>query len=102
MASPIKIKTSNEQNFEKTWNQLEDSLVRHILQPIEKNYDFILLDFPPGDYLLTRSGMIASDFYIIPAKPEPLSVIGIGILEGHVNKLKKSDRKMLTSILVKP
>lgn len=83
---------NNQQNFEKTWNQLEDSLVRNILQPLEKNYDFILLDFPPGDYLLTRSGIIASDFYLIPAKPEPLSVIGIGILEGHVNKLKKSDR----------
>ena len=83
---------TNQQNFEKNWKQFEDTLVTNILHPIARNYDFILLDFPPGDYLLTRSGIIASDFYLIPAKPEPLSVVGIGILEGHIKKLKQSDR----------
>lgn len=82
----------NQQNFERNWNNFEDSLVRTILQPVANNYNFILLDFPPGDYLLTRSGIIASEFYLIPAKPEPLSVIGIGILEGRISKLKESDR----------
>lgn len=83
---------TNPQNFEKNWNDFENSLVKSILQPVASNYDLILLDFPPGDYLLTRSGIIASDFYLIPAKPEPLSVVGIGILEGHIKKLKNSDR----------
>jgi len=82
----------NQQEFEKNWNHFEDALVRSILEPVISNYDFILLDFPPGDYLLTRSGIIASDFYLIPAKPEPLSVVGIGILEGRIGKLKESDR----------
>jgi cellulose biosynthesis protein BcsQ len=82
----------NQQNFERNWNNFEDSLVRTILQPVANNYNFILLDFPPGDYLLTRSGIISSEFYLIPAKPEPLSVIGIGILEGRISKLKESDR----------
>lgn len=83
---------TNQQNFEKNWNTFENTLVKSILQPVASNYDLILLDFPPGDYLLTRSGIIASDFYLIPAKPEPLSVVGIGILEGHIKKLKNSDR----------
>jgi chromosome partitioning protein len=82
----------NQQNFEKNWQHFEDTLVANILHPIASTYDFILLDFPPGDYLLTRSGIIASDFYLIPAKPEPLSVVGIGILEGHIKKLKQSAR----------
>lgn len=82
----------NQQNFEKNWNSFEDSLVRTILQPVANNYNFILLDFPPGDYLLTRSGIIASEFYLIPAKPEPLSVVGMGILEGRISKLRESDR----------
>ncbi len=88
----------NQQSFEKNWNNFENSLVRSILQPVINNYNFILLDFPPGDYLLTRSGIIASDFYLIPAKPEPLSVIGIGILEGHIKRLKESDRTNITLI----
>lgn len=82
----------NQENFERNWNNFENSLVRTILQQVANNYNFILLDFPPGDYLLTRSGIIASEFYLIPAKPEPLSVIGIGILEGRISKLKESDR----------
>ncbi len=82
----------SQQEFEANWNDFENALVKSILQPILNNYNFILLDFPPGDYLLTRSGLIASDFYLIPAKPEPLSVVGIGILEGRIGKLKESDR----------
>jgi len=90
----------NQQNFERNWNNFEDSLVRTILQPVANNYNFILLDFPPGDYLLTRSGIISSDFYLIPAKPEPLSVIGIGILEGRISKLKESDRTNIHLIVI--
>ena len=87
--------SKNQLEFEKSWNNLEDYLLAAILQPIIPNYDFILLDFPPGDYLLTRSGIIASDFYIIPAKPAPLSVVGMGILEGHINKLKENKRSKI-------
>jgi chromosome partitioning protein len=86
---------SHQQDFEKGWNHLEDGLVKRIIQPIVSNYDWILLDFPPGDNLLTRSGIIASDLYLIPAKPEPLSVVGMGILEGRIRRLKQSDRATL-------
>ena len=88
----------NQQKFEKSWNKFEDYLMSSILQPIANNYNFIILDFPPGDYLLTRSGIIASDFYLIPSKPEPLSVIGIGILEGHIKRLKQSNRTNINLI----
>jgi cellulose biosynthesis protein BcsQ len=88
----------SQEEFEKSWNSFENNLVKRLLQPIINNYNFILLDFPPGDYLLTRSGIIASDFYLVPAKPEPLSVIGIGILEGRIRKLKESDRTNINLI----
>jgi cellulose biosynthesis protein BcsQ len=88
----------NQQEFETNWNQFENYLVKTILQPVANNYNFILLDFPPGDYILTRSGIIASDFYLIPAKPEPLSVVGMGILQGRIGKLKESDRTNINLI----
>ncbi len=83
---------TDRQDFEKSWNNLEDTLFKSILQPVLDNYDLIILDFPPGDNMLTRSGLIASNFYLIPAKPEPLSVVGMGILEAHIKKLKQSNR----------
>jgi len=88
----------NQKSFETNWNNFENSLVPRILQSVTKNYNFIILDFPPGDYLLTRSALIASDFYLIPAKPEPLSVVGMGILEGRIGKLKESDRTNISLI----
>ncbi|WP_366514110.1 ParA family protein [Moorena sp. SIO3I6] len=89
----------NPQEFENNWNQLENYLIKRALEPVQQTYDFILLDFPPSENIITRSGIIASDFYIIPAKPEPLSVVGIGILEeGQIKKLVQSDRSGITLI----
>ena len=79
-------------DFKQNWYQLEDRLMRGILQETMNQYDWIFLDFSPGDNLITRSGILASNLYIIPAKAEPLSMIGIGILEGRIRQLKASDR----------
>ncbi len=84
-----------QQNYGQTWQQIEDRLIKVVLKPFLNNYDLILLDFSPGDHLITRSGILASDFYIIPAKLEPLSVIGIGILEGRIKQFKESNRTQI-------
>ncbi|MBD2301733.1 ParA family protein [Nostoc sp. FACHB-87] len=79
-----------EQNFENVWNRFERVLINNILKPVRDEYDFILLDCAPGYNLLTRSALAASDFYILPAKPEPLSVVGIQLLERRIGQLKDS------------
>jgi chromosome partitioning protein len=79
-----------EADFETVWNRFERVLMRQILQPVLKDYDFIILDCAPGYNLLTRSGLATSDFYILPARPEPLSVVGIQLLERRIAKLKDS------------
>ncbi|ALF56124.1 cobyrinic acid a,c-diamide synthase [Nostoc piscinale CENA21] len=79
-----------EQNFETVWNRFERVLINNILKPVRDQYDFILLDCAPGYNLLTRSALAASDFYILPAKPEPLSVVGIQLLERRIGQLKDS------------
>ncbi|MBU7583955.1 MAG: ParA family protein [Nostoc sp. TH1S01] len=79
-----------EQNFETVWNRFERVLLNNILKPVRDQYDFILLDCAPGYNLLTRSALAASDFYILPAKPEPLSVVGIQLLERRIGQLKDS------------
>ena len=97
LATRLYSQSKNErQDFDKSWNNLEDTLLKKILQPGLDNYDLIILDFPPGDNMLTRSGLIATNFYLIPAKPEPLSVVGMGILEAHIKKLKQSNRTNIT------
>jgi cellulose biosynthesis protein BcsQ len=48
------------------------------------------MDCAPGYNLLTRSAIAASNFYLLPARPEPLSLVGIQLLERRIKKLKKS------------
>ncbi|MBW4562839.1 MAG: ParA family protein [Mojavia pulchra JT2-VF2] len=79
-----------EQDFETVWNRFERVLINNILKPVRQEYDFILLDCAPGYNLMTRSALACSDFYILPAKPEPLSVVGIQLLERRIGQLKDS------------
>jgi cellulose biosynthesis protein BcsQ len=85
-------KASNNDNcdFSDVWNGFEEELIKGILAPVVDDYDFIILDCAPGYNLLTRSGIVASNFYLLPARPEPLSVVGIQLLERRIAKLKDS------------
>jgi chromosome partitioning protein len=76
--------------FEQIWNTFEKQLIQSILKPISQDYDIIILDCAPGYNLITRSALLASDFYVIPAKPEPLSLIGIQLLERRIAKLRET------------
>lgn len=82
-----------EVEFSKVWSRFESLLIKGILEPIIPNYDFIILDCAPGYNLLTRSGIVASDFYLLPARPEPLSIVGIQLLERRIAKLKESHKQ---------
>ncbi|MDC0833299.1 cobyrinic acid a,c-diamide synthase [Leptolyngbya valderiana BDU 20041] len=91
-----------ERNFEKVWNSFEDSLMYGILKPLVPHYDFIFLDCAPSYNLVTRSSLVCSDFYLIPAKPEPLSYIGMQLLERQVKKLIEThqiDKKRQTQLV---
>ncbi len=75
--------------FEKVWDNFERILIKNIIQPIVNDYDFIIMDCAPGYNLLTRSGIAASNYYLLPARPEPLSLVGIQLLERRIANLKK-------------
>ncbi|MDB9314629.1 ParA family protein [Spirulina sp. CS-785/01] len=80
---------AEESKFSEVWGYFEESLIKKILMPVVDKYDFILLDCAPGYNLLTRSGIVASNYYLLPARPEPLSLVGIQLLERRIEKLKK-------------
>ncbi|MEM8828003.1 MAG: ParA family protein [Cyanobacteria bacterium P01_G01_bin.19] len=83
-----------EQEFQKVWDNFERILIKKIIEPVVDDYDFIILDCAPGYNLLTRSGIAASNFYILPARPEPLSLVGIQLLERRITKLKESHQNI--------
>lgn len=87
------VQQGRSDQFEQVWNEFEVDLMRNILGPIDKDYDVIILDCAPGYNLVTRSALLASKYYLIPSRPEPLSLIGIQLLERRINRLKETHKE---------
>ena len=66
-------------NFLKTYSYIRDELVS-----LGEEYDIALIDCPPNFSVVTRNALIASDYYIVPAKMDYLSTLGINQLRNHV------------------
>lgn len=62
------------------------------LQEINKEYgfDYIIIDTPPTPSIWMTSALLASNYYVIPVKPDPLSLTGIDLLRSIIEQ-KKSD-----------
>lgn len=55
-------------------------------------YDYILLDCPPTIGFFTMSAYLASDGILIPVKPDPLSTMGLPLLEKYLELLKEDEK----------
>lgn len=53
----------------------------------DSDYDFILIDCPPNFNIVTKNALVASDFILVPTKPDYLSTLGIDQLRTHVKEL---------------
>lgn len=69
-------------NFIKTY-----SYIRNELNTIKGQYDIVLFDCPPNFSIVTKNALVASDYYIVPAKMDYLSTLGINQLKNHVTNL---------------
>ncbi len=58
-----------------------ENRLKVFLQAARKKYDYILIDCPPTASLFSYSAYLASDQYLVPIKPDPLSVLGLPLLE---------------------
>jgi chromosome partitioning protein len=60
------------------------------IKKIQKAYDFILVDCPPTFSIFLLAGILACDYYLVPVKPDPLSVLGVPLLERVIEYYKDS------------
>lgn len=62
--------------------------LHNFIEKIRKLYDLILVDCPPTQSVLTDAAYYASDFVLIPVKPEFLSTIGLPLLAKSLEDYK--------------
>ncbi len=70
-------------NFIKVHSRLKDG----ISELNQEEYDYIIIDCPPNFNIVTKNAIVCSDSYLVPAKPDYLSTMGIEQLQRHVVEL---------------
>ena len=76
---------SSEQDF-----YLERYLfLRNALKTVRSSYDYILFDCPPNIYLIARSAILASDFFLVPTIPDFVSCYGIPFILEHIKRMQE-------------
>jgi len=55
-------------------------LLSKLLDKVKDDYDLILIDCAPTESVLTTAAYLASDYLLVPVKPEYLSTIGLPLL----------------------
>lgn len=63
-----------------------ENRLSHYIKTWEPNYDYVIIDSPPTPSVWMMSALIASDYYLIPVKPDPISMTGIDLLQGIINE----------------
>lgn len=77
--------TQVKKNFIAIHHRLIDGIAT--LDP--KAYDLLLIDCPPNFNIVTKTAIVASDYILVPARPDYLSTMGIDYLIRNVNTLVK-------------
>ncbi|MDR0549442.1 MAG: ParA family protein [Deltaproteobacteria bacterium] len=71
------------------------TLLTDELDKIVNNFDYVFIDCPPNFDIITKNAIIASNYCLIPVKPDHISITGINFLVRHYNKLYKEFNQIL-------
>jgi len=85
-----------EKEFYGSTKKNRELLLKKAIEPIKKNYDFIIIDSPPALGPITINALGAADSVIIPIQCEYFALEGLAQLLNTINLLKKSINPRLT------
>lgn len=75
-----------KKNFIAVHKRLADGL---ITIGAKNKYDLVLIDCPPNFNIVTKTAIIASDYILVPTRPDELSTLGIDYLMRSIRGLLK-------------
>ncbi len=78
---------------------LHHALADALADPDFSEYDAVLLDCAPNFTMVTRTGIVASDHILVPAKPDYLSTMGIDYLRRKLSELVRDYNRVARSNL---
>jgi chromosome partitioning protein len=82
------LKAGSQKQQQKSYLKVHN-ILREGLASMNGIYDYVIIDCPPNFNIVTKNAIIASDYVIVPAKPDYLSTLGISYLQRNLNELIK-------------
>ena len=71
-------------------SEKRELLLKNLLAPVARFYDYIIIDTPPAFNVLTLNGYSAADYLIIPMSAEILSLVGLTQLRETYETIRKT------------
>lgn len=81
-----------------TSKRLTENKLSSYLKEKADGYDYVIIDCPPTISIFTQAAILASDRYLVPIKPDPLSVIGLPLLERWLDEYTDDAGKDITAV----
>lgn len=75
-----------------------ESILAKLLDEVDLDYDYVLIDCPPALGIMTINGIVASDYVLLPTIASPFSTQGLKLTTDYITYLKdqiKPDIKIL-------
>lgn len=66
----------------------KEKKLKNLLNALDRQYDFIVIDCPPSLGMMTINALVASDFLIVPLQCEYFAMEGLGYLLNTVKMVK--------------
>jgi len=67
-----------------------ERVLKQILAPVRKDYDYVLVDTPPSLGLLTLNALVAADSVIVPMQCEYYALEGLSSLLETIKRIRSS------------
>lgn len=67
-----------------------ENRLKNYLAKVVDQYDYVVIDTPPTPSVWMTSALIASDYYVIPVKADPISLTGIDLLRSIIEEKKEN------------
>jgi chromosome partitioning protein len=77
-------------NLELVAAERREFRLREAIEPVRKNYPFIVLDCPPALDLLTLNALVAADGLLVPMQAEYFALEGISELMGTLDRVSQA------------
>jgi chromosome partitioning protein len=77
-----------------TLSEEPELILRKALEPVSHKYDYILIDCPPSQGMLTLNGLVAANWLIIPTLAQVISLTGLERMLEQVHEIVHGEPPM--------